>query len=174
MLPANQVYAEVRIEEGSRRIWTYVRGAAELLIAFGGIRAGIDYLVHDGKRTAGIINESILRDVFGGRVKPLRRERRTGTPGELKRLFDRVHDGQLSPQAAAREAEEMLRKANVPEELIRQVIREMPLEASQALPPRAPRPRMPRWHETVAHSARGVRGVFVHRRRDGTLVVETY
>jgi len=55
------VFAEAQVEEGSRKIWTSIRGAGKLLIVYGSIRAGLDHLVVDGRRAAEFVNGQVIQ-----------------------------------------------------------------------------------------------------------------
>ena len=86
------LFFQVELEDGSLkgRLKIFGKIAIGGLIAYGGIRTGIDYIIKDSQT----INECIVRDIANepnidpnsiGRV-----ERRLGIPGKIKRLYNEM------------------------------------------------------------------------------------
>ncbi len=80
----------VELEEGSLKSRLKIFGKIVIgsLIAYGGIRTGIDYIIKDSQT----VTEHIARDVGNepniGYDKIVRVERRLGIPGKIKRLYN--------------------------------------------------------------------------------------
>ncbi|MCD8413639.1 hypothetical protein [Tenacibaculum finnmarkense] len=90
----DEFYFVVETEEGSLKSRLKIFGQITIgaLIAYGGIRTGVDYLIQDSKRITNhivqdISNEPNINPNSIGRV-----ERRLGVPGKLKRLYDDIHN----------------------------------------------------------------------------------
>lgn len=88
----DEFYFAVETEDGSlkARLRFFGKIAIGSIVAFGGIRSGVDYLIQDSRR----ITNHIVRDLTNepninpnsiGRV-----ERRLGVPGKLKRLYNDI------------------------------------------------------------------------------------
>ncbi|PWL32124.1 hypothetical protein [uncultured Roseivirga sp.] len=83
------LYFSVELEEGSlkSRLKIFGKIAIGSLIAYGGIRTGIDYIIKDAQT----ITEHIARDLsiepHIGKNRIGRVERRLGVPGKIKRLY---------------------------------------------------------------------------------------
>lgn len=90
----DRFYFSVETEEGSlkSRLKIYGKIAIGAIIAYGGVRTGVDYIVQDSRK----ISEQIVRDIRNERnIDPAtigRVERRLGVPGQLKRLYDAIED----------------------------------------------------------------------------------
>jgi hypothetical protein len=85
-------YFTVELEDGSlkSRLKIFGKIAIGSLIAYGGIRTGIDYVIKDAQT----ITEHIARDVANepniGNNRIGRVERRLGVPGKIKRLYNDI------------------------------------------------------------------------------------
>ncbi len=85
-------YFTVELEDGSlkSRLKIFGKIAIGSLIAYGGIRTGIDYIIKDAQA----VTEHIARDVAFepniGNNRIGRVERRLGVPGKLKRLYNDI------------------------------------------------------------------------------------
>jgi len=83
------LFFAVELEEGSlkSRLKIFGKIAAGALIAYGGIRAGTDYIIRDSQR----ITEHIVQDISNDKnIDPSsikRVERRLGVPGRINRLY---------------------------------------------------------------------------------------
>ena len=87
-----EFYFIVETEEGSlkSRLKIFGKIAVGALIAYGGIRAGADYLIRDNRRITNLIVEDIANEPNINPNSIGRVERRLGVPGKLKRLYDDI------------------------------------------------------------------------------------
>lgn len=88
----DEFYFIVETEDGSlkSRLKIYGKIAIGTLIAYGGIRTGIDYLIQDTRRITNHIVEDISNEPNINPNSIGRVERRLGVPGKLKRLYDDI------------------------------------------------------------------------------------
>lgn len=84
-------YFSVELEDGSlkSRLKIFGKVAIGSLIAYGGIRTGIDYVIKDSQA----VTEHIAQDIsnnpnLGQRIQ--RVERRLGVPGKIKRMYNDI------------------------------------------------------------------------------------
>ena len=107
----NPRIAEVLVEDGSTKFRARIRTSAIALITavggYGTVRAGIDYLRHDGRVAANWMVEHIAPQLP---VPPEVVRRRTPAETRLRRLFDKVESGELSAEEASRRAEDILKE----------------------------------------------------------------
>jgi hypothetical protein len=88
-LLVDYLYFTVELEDGSliSRLKIFGKIAIGSLIAYGGIRQGIDYVIKDART----VTEHIVLDVSNepniGNNRIIRVERRLGVPGKIKRLY---------------------------------------------------------------------------------------
>jgi len=86
------LYFAVELEDGTLKSRLKIFGKITItsLIAYGGIRTGIDYVIKDSQ----VITEHIARDVANeqsiGADRIGRVERRLGVPGKIKRLYNHI------------------------------------------------------------------------------------
>jgi hypothetical protein len=87
-----KVYLEVTIEDGSIIARVKVGGQALmiLLATYGGIRAGIDYLVDDSYQFSDTIIERFIEDENIPDQAIIRVERRLGVPGKIQRFYKKL------------------------------------------------------------------------------------
>lgn len=97
----------VRLEIGSTRIWITVKAVGKVLIAYGAIRQGVDYLVADSKVLAPKLIPRIST-VLNVDERPLYHQRRFGLPVKLRRLFEQVQRGELSADEATAKAIDLM------------------------------------------------------------------
>ncbi len=88
----DEFYFVVETEEGSlkSRLKIYGKIVIGALIAYGGIRTGVDYLIQDSRRITNHIVEDIANEPNINPNSIGRVERRLGVPGKLKRLYDDI------------------------------------------------------------------------------------
>lgn len=150
----------VRIESGSTRVWVAVGSVVGILTLYGDIRQSVDYLVHDAKQVGAVLLPHIPSEL-GIQAPPKYRQRRTGLPGRLQKLFEKVKQGKITAEEATRKAVSLLQKHADTEETgaIPELATRLSEEFAQtelerpsfpqrsvrkptlALPPRAPRRR---------------------------------
>jgi hypothetical protein len=111
--------AEVLIIEGSIRLKGLIRVAAATLIGFGGIRSGIDYAIHDGKAAAAWINQQVQESLEIPNNAVIARRGQTPSPTQLRRLFESVRSGAMSPEEATDRACQVLIRDGENESTIR-------------------------------------------------------
>lgn len=86
------LYFSIELEDGSlkSRLKFYGKLAVGALIAYGGIRTGIDYIIRDSQAITEHIAETLSNDPnIGNRIG--RVERRLGVPGKIKRLYNDIN-----------------------------------------------------------------------------------
>src|SRR5207237_4187342 len=115
----------------SKKVWSRIIAAATFFSLYGGIRASLDYGVRDARRAAAFVNDHLSRDLALQQQQIMRRERRTGVPGKLRRLFDRVANGQLTADQATRKAVDVLLEAGLDPDLAASLANDLALELSQ-------------------------------------------
>jgi hypothetical protein len=88
----DEFYFVVETEEGSlkSRLKIFGKIAVGALIAYGGIRTGVDYLIQDSQRITNHIFEDISNEPNINPNSIGRVERRLGVPGKLKRLYNDI------------------------------------------------------------------------------------
>jgi len=88
----DEFYFVVETEEGSlkSRLKIFGKIAVGALIAYGGIRTGVDYLIQDTRRITNHIVEDLANEPNINPNSIGRVERRLGVPGKLKRLYDDI------------------------------------------------------------------------------------
>lgn len=86
------VLLEVSIEDGSiiARVKVGGRVLLWLLATYGGMRAGIDYLVKDAHDFSDTIIENFIADELIPETSIIRAERRLGIPGKIQRFFKKL------------------------------------------------------------------------------------
>jgi hypothetical protein len=88
-----QIELEIRIEEGSLRVWLTVIGSLYAGIsAYGSFRAGIDYMVQDARKFSEYIIERVKGDIDMPPGALFRSERRLGLPGQIQRLYPQLEE----------------------------------------------------------------------------------
>jgi len=97
----------VKLEIGSTRIWITLKAVGKVLIAYGAIRQGVDHLAADSKQLAEKLIPGIST-VLKVDERPLYHQRRFGLPGQLRRLFEQVRRGELSPDEATTKAIDLI------------------------------------------------------------------
>ncbi len=83
---------EVRISDGSVKGWVSIAGALAILGGvsdYKGAKEGISEMVKDAKWVAGVINEQVSKIQIVQGATVYRTERRTKTPGRIKRLIEK-------------------------------------------------------------------------------------
>lgn len=87
-----QFYFTVETEEGSlkSRLKIYGKIVIGALIAYGGIRTGVDYLIQDARKITNHIVEDIANEPNINPNAIGRVERRLGVPGQLNRLLNDI------------------------------------------------------------------------------------
>jgi hypothetical protein len=168
--------AEVVVEDGSLRLLGRVRVTAAVLVStfvgYGAVRQAVDYARHDGRIAAGWINQQI-RELFSLTSDAVHTQRRrTPEPTRLLRLFDSVASGELSPDDAAREAEELFRQRGESSQTIQRVIPNLRRELASVVVADTQRPkRTPARRYLSPSAALPGRRVTVYRDERGTLRV---
>jgi hypothetical protein len=94
----------VSVEEGSLKQKITFAALGSVLLYYGGLRESIDYLIKDGRAATGWINERLTSQTGPTREDQIRVMRRTLVAGQLERLFKKVENGTLSPEAATEAA----------------------------------------------------------------------
>jgi hypothetical protein len=94
----------VSVEEGSLKQKITFAAAASVLVFYGSIRQSIDYAIRDGRFATGWINQQLTSRTGPRREDQIKVMRRTLVAGQLDRLFRKVEDGSLSPEAATEAA----------------------------------------------------------------------
>lgn len=112
---------ETSVEVGSTKTWVIVKGFLAVLIFYGGVRTGIDYLIKDSETVNRLILPMVASTIGLHSAQPERQERRYGLPGELRRLFERLKRGGLSYEEAESRALRLLEGSDDPS-----TAREMP------------------------------------------------
>lgn len=112
---------ETSVEVGSTKTRVIVKGFLAALIFYGGVRAGIDYLIKDSETVSRLILPKVASTIGLHSAQPERQERRHGLPGELRRLFERLKRGEISFEAAESRALQLLEGSDDPS-----TTREMP------------------------------------------------
>lgn len=192
--PNDPVQAEARVEEGSRKIWVWVFGAATLFLSrYGDIRSGAEYLYKDGRRVAAFISDQIVNALGKERPRVIRRGRSGGVPESLVRLFQKADEGEISRDAAIEKTRRLLLRHDVPEEIVDSAIAEFDKIGNadsvvqkhsvgahmDHAPARVPDEGKPPRHllrepPSTAHPTRPRRGVTIRRRHDGSAELEWY
>jgi len=104
----------VRIEHGSTKVWIIITALVGVLTQYGSIRQSIDILVKVAQAIATIVLPK-LPSVIGHSVqRPEVHQRRLGVPGQLKRLFKKVEQGELTADEATRRAIDSLNRGSDP------------------------------------------------------------
>ena len=95
---------ELRVEQGSTKVWVTVITLANAIIFYGSLRQSVDYLIQDAKWVSDQVLP-VVKDRLGiVSDDPEYVERRLGVPGEMKRLIAEVEEGRLSPADATEAA----------------------------------------------------------------------
>lgn len=86
------LYFSVELEDGSliSRLKIYGKIAISALIAYGGIRTGIDYIIKDAQAVTEHIARDVANEPYIGSNRVERVERRIGVPGKIKRLYNDI------------------------------------------------------------------------------------
>jgi hypothetical protein len=110
-----EITVATRVEIGSTRTWTTIKGMIAALLLYGGVRQSVDYLVKDGDTVGQLILPRVANSIGLQSSQPERQERRLGIPGELRRLFVRVERGEMTAEEATSRALYLLRAAEDPD-----------------------------------------------------------
>lgn len=110
------VHVTVRIERGSTKVWVTVTSIASALIWYGSIRQSIDYMIKDAKHVSKVVAQEVP-NVTPLRDDPMYCERRLGTPGQLRRLFQQVERREISADEATQRAVNLLYEQGGPRAL---------------------------------------------------------
>jgi hypothetical protein len=100
----------VRVEIGSTRTWITIKGLGKAFLVYAAIRQGIDYVITDSQMLARLVVPGIPAALNIPPEHPQYHARRQGVPGQLRRLFEKVERGELSPAEATNVAIDMFGK----------------------------------------------------------------
>jgi hypothetical protein len=100
----------VRVEIGSTRVWITIKGLGKVLLIYAAIREGVDYFIADSQMMARLLVPGIPSALNIPPQYPQYHARRLGLPGQLRRLFEKVQRGELSPAEATSEAIDMFQQ----------------------------------------------------------------
>lgn len=88
----NDVNIKISVEDGSLIVRIRVGGRAlvYMLALYGGMRGGIDYLVHDSWTFSDTVIEHFMQDEHIPEQSIIRAERRLGVPGKIQRFYKKL------------------------------------------------------------------------------------
>lgn len=97
----NDVRIEISVEEGTLIVRVLVSGLvlANLVVLYGGLRTGIDYMVKDSRSFSNTVIENFKRDENISDQSIIRAERRLGVPGKIQRFYrsiDKINSNDYS------------------------------------------------------------------------------
>jgi hypothetical protein len=87
----------VRVEVGSSRVWITVGSVITVLTLYGSIRRSVDYLTRDARHIGDMLLTHVGHSLNIG-DSPRYCQRRSGVPGRIRGLFEKVENGQLSAE----------------------------------------------------------------------------
>ncbi|NTU44343.1 MAG: hypothetical protein HGA99_02320 [Chlorobiaceae bacterium] len=126
---------EIIIVDGSIRLKGLISISAKVLIGYGSIRSGIDYLAQDGKAAANWVNRYVQEQLKLPNDAVIARRVRTPGPTRLLRLYENVRSGTMSPEEATRRANKLFIEYGESDGMIHELIvpmsRELQLLAPQ-------------------------------------------
>jgi len=135
------VLGEAVIEDGSSKVRGRIITSATVLFGlvggYGAVRAGIDYLRHDGQVAAAWMSQHVQSALPGD--PQVRRNRTPGTTS-IRRLFERVEAGELSAEEASERAGELMRAYGEQPDTTQTVVDQLRKEF-KAIRPTTPRKR---------------------------------
>lgn len=173
---------EAHAEDGSKKVWLSVTGLAAALIFYGDIRQSVDYLVRDGRRVGDFFIHALSQKHQVTVNNVIRRERRVPVTGRLRRLFERVRNGSLTPDQATGRALQLLLEAGVDPSTVADLSNRLSTEFTTigvSGTPDSPDRELPKRERVhigeTPHPSRGTRGVIVWRdRKTGKVELRTY
>jgi hypothetical protein len=155
---AAERFVEIVLEDGSTKLWIRLRASAIGLVAlvggYGTIRAGLDYVRHDGRAAATWISRQVAPQL--PTVPNLQRNRAPGAV-RLRRLFELVESGDLTAEEASRRAEAILHEYGETPDTVNSVMRVMQEEFTAIKPTNVKSPKAPRTPPPLDR-ARPIRG----------------
>lgn len=140
ILPDIEKGIEVRIEEGSTKVWAIVLTLTNVFIHYGSIRQSVDYVLKDASYINNKVN-SYIKDAWDIDKQDIIYERKeTGVPGQIKELFRKVDNKVLTPEEATAKALAIIKKhtSQVEEGAVKKISiklhKELAVAAELALP----------------------------------------
>lgn len=104
----------IRLEQGSTRVWVSITSVVGALVFYGDIRQSIDYLVKDARAVSNAV-VPMVKDEMGWSENSIRlKQSRSGVPGKLRRLFQDVRNGKLTPEEGTSQAVDLLYRVEGP------------------------------------------------------------
>lgn len=135
---------EAVIEDGSSKVRARIRTSAIALVSFvgvyGTVRAGLDYMWHDGKKAARWMVEHMEPTLP---EEPGVRRSRAPAAARLRKLFERIEAGEITAAEASEQAEGILREYLEQPDTIKMVVEQLSKEfnaISPSMPIRRERP----------------------------------
>lgn len=116
----NSIYGDlrtrvfVRVEQGSTKVWVSITAAIGALTFYGDVRQSIDYLAKDSRMISTAVLPMVRREMGWTQSAVRVSQSRSGVPGKLRRLFQDVAAGKITPDEGTREAVELLYRVEGP------------------------------------------------------------
>jgi hypothetical protein len=82
---------DLMVEEGSRKAWAGVLAIGAVFTHYGSVRSSIDYMIKDAKWFGEIVTSSFVDEAQIPAECVVRKERRLGVPGRLRRALEELN-----------------------------------------------------------------------------------